>query len=173
MVKIYCARKMTGLSAKDVVEDAKKVREQIKFWFGKRVKILDPVEEEGVKSSSKPISSTPDLLQRYWQRDKEMIREAHVLLDLAGPAKSEGVLMEIGYARFFLFKPVVRIWPNLGSSVGRLEADAVVDNLNQAIFLIDRKWGTPYKRFKWRFALIKRCLINYLRIRFLVLIDWR
>ena len=59
-----------------------------------------------------------------------MIRDAHVVFDLSGGAKSEGCAHEVGYARYFLYKPVVRLYPFLGSSVARLEDDYIVASLH-------------------------------------------
>jgi hypothetical protein len=99
-------------------------------------------------------------LGRFWHDDKDLIRRAHVVLDLSGPAKSEGVAHEIGFARYFLWKPVVRVWPGLGASIARLDDDVVVSSADEAAEVIRAKWGTPWKRLKWRFALYNRCRIS-------------
>jgi hypothetical protein len=101
-----------------------------------------------------------DILLAMWTRDKQMIQEAHVVLDLSGPFKSEGVTHEIGYARYALWKPIIRIWCGLGASIARFEDDVVADNVDQAAEIIRARWGTPWKRLKWRMRMYGRCRLR-------------
>ncbi len=91
-----------------------------------------------------------------------MIRDAHVLVDLTGPAKSEGVAHEIGYARYNLWKPIVRVWPGLGPSVAWLEDDVIVPTAAHALVEAQRRWGTPFKRRLWRAKMLNRCLLRWI-----------
>jgi hypothetical protein len=160
MLKIYVAHAMTGRSKKEVLAETSSVANLAGQMnrLGCDIRLLDPVVEEGIQRQSKQtISATPTQIKSFWSRDKELIREAHVLLDLTGPLKSEGVAHEIGYARFCLWKPVIRIWPGLGkNSVAWIEDDAVVDGYDTALEFAVQEWGTMLKRFAWRARMLNR-----------------
>lgn len=169
-VRIYTARAMTGVRADHLVKEAKEIRD---YLYQHRMIALDPVSSEHVKKSRKKLHNGYAKLRDYWRRDKEMIESAHVVLDVTGPAKSEGVAHEMGFARYGLWKPVVRIYPGgLGPSIARLEDDIVVTDLAQAVDEIDARWGTPRKRLLWRIKILNRCLPKALWRRFVWLINW-
>lgn len=146
---------MTGRSGKELVEQSKKVA-FLSYYY--KVEALDPIAAEEVHGDNKPLNNGGDLLKEYWRRDKDMIKRAHVIIDVTGPAKSEGVAHEIGLARYGYYKPVIRVWPNLDSSIARLEDDVIADTIEAAIKLAVYRWGTPWKRLKWRIKLYARCL---------------
>jgi len=161
MVKVYIAHAMTGRPGNDVVKESY----QAKIILGNyNIQVLDPVTVESVKSNNVKISVSNELLQNYWRRDKKMIRESHVLLDLTPERKSEGVSHEIGYARYFLWKPVIRVYPfskkpsNL--SVALFEDDFITDSLNEAATHIIKVHGTWMKRSYWRLKLLIRCFMK-------------
>jgi hypothetical protein len=158
-VKVYLAHAMTGRTGEELLAESK-VAAQIAAKYN--VELLDPVVAENVARSKRPLHNKQDALAEYWRRDKEMIRAAHVLLDYTGPAKSEGVAHEIGYARFGLWKPVVRIWPKLGPSVAWIEDDIIANDPEFAFFMIDKLWGSKWKRFKWRFKMLNKSLPKWL-----------
>lgn len=168
MVKVYCATAMTGRTGKELVAQSAYVKKVLNFYG---LEILDPISVEGVKKDDKPLMNAPGVLKKYWKRDKEMIRQAHVVLDVTGPAKSEGVAHEIGYARFFLWKPVVRVYPNLGPSIARFEDDLIVSNLHEAGWMINDLWGTRKKRLTWRLKMLNRCLLRFFYYQFLEMIN--
>ncbi len=163
MVKVYLARAMSGRDMAEVVEEARKQRFELEY-FGKLI-CLDPVKEEGVRAVNRPLQSSLKAMKKHWPRDKAMIREAHVFIDCTPHLKSQGVEREAGYARYSLWKPVVRVFPNGQkpniANVAYFEDDAIVDSFEDAWVLINEKWGTRAKRFSWRFALLKRCLFRW------------
>lgn len=164
MVKIYLARGMTGRNKADVVLEANADK---LFLESAGFTVLDPVSAEGVKAEDKPLHSTKTDMDIYWKRDKQMIEEAHVLFDMSPHLKSEGVAHEIGYARYFLYRPIVRVYPLGGvpnrASVAWFEDDLLVDSLEEAIEYILRIHGTSRKRFIWRLKLYIRCLPKMIR----------
>lgn len=162
-VKVYLAHAMTGRTGNELLKESEEAALVAGVYD---VQLLDPVVTENVSKSKKPLHNKQEALRDYWRRDKEMIRQAHVLLDYTGPAKSEGVAHEIGYARFALWKPVVRIWPNLGPSVAWIEDDLIVSNPDDAFHLIDERWGTWQKRAKWRLKMLARSLPKWLIYQF-------
>ena len=146
---------MTGRPGNELVAQSTEVERLCKLYG---VIALDPIKSEGVKAEKKPLNNGGDLLVEYWKRDKAMIKSAHVIIDVTGPAKSEGVAHEIGYGRYFLYKPIIRVYPGLKTSIARLEDDYIAGSLDDAIFTAVKEFGTLWKRLLWRLKLYNRCL---------------
>lgn len=163
MTKIYTAQKMTGRDQAEMVNMAKKAK---KVFEGAGIKVLDPVLEEHVKPTNEVLVDKPlSLLKDYWKRDKQMIREAHVVVDLTPESKSEGVAHEIGYARYNLWKPVVRVYSGdskPASMIAIFEDDLIVHSLEEAAVQIQKYWGSWLKRALWRLGLMNRCLPRWI-----------
>lgn len=153
-VTVYTAKAMTGLDGQMLIKQAYYNKG---FLEAKGINVLDPVltEEEFIGAGA--LHNPQDQLKHYWARDKVMIRQAHVLLDVTGSSPSEGKAHEVGYARYCLWKPVVRICPNLGPSVAWLEDDVIVQNLGEAADVIIARWGTVELRMAWRHEMLERC----------------
>lgn len=160
MTRVYVAHALTGRDADDVLRES-----MTAYWAMKSygVTAIDPAVEEGVKPGQGTLQTPLETLRGYWKRDKALIRSCHVLLDLTGQLKSAGVEQEIGYMRFFLWRPVVRVWPGLSdSSIARFEGDVVVGNIEAAAALIAANWGTPWKRLWWRMKMYFRSRLRAL-----------
>lgn len=161
---------MTGRIKEDVVKEAQADKE----WFEKAGLIVyDPVSEENVRPTKEKLVASKRAMQDYWPRDKFLIRQAHVVLDMTPQLKSFGTEKELGYARYHLWKKVVRVFP-LGelpvtSCVSYLEDDAVVDTKEMALESILRTHGTFWKRLIWRFTIYKRC---WLKAKWYRLQEW-
>lgn len=157
-VKIYTCAKMTGRDMKEMVENAKKNK---RIFESFSVTVLDPILEEHVKAEKGLLIDKPlSILRGYWKRDKQMIREAHVIVDTTPELKSEGSAHEIGYARYFLWKPVVRMYcgdVKPLSAIVYFEDDLIVHSPEEAATQIQKYWGTWTKRFFWRVSLYLRC----------------
>jgi hypothetical protein len=163
MIKIYAARSMTGRVKADVVLEATADKELLeKAGFV----VLCPVIAEGVPSTKQVIMSSKKAMDTFWPRDKEMIREANLVFDMSPGMNSEGVKHEIGYARYCLWKPVVRVFPSghlpIKSSVAYYEDDIVVDSLLEAIEYSLRVHGTFFKRVKWRLCMLNKSLLKWI-----------
>jgi len=150
-VIVYLACRMTGRSQAAMVKealDAKTVLEK----YG--IEVISPVLEEGITAEHKKLVAISDEeLAAGWRNDKAFVRKCHVLLDLSSASKlrSEGAIHELAYARYALFKPVVRLFPNgLGPSVTKLEDSVIVQSLDEAGVAILTKWGTRWDRIMWR-----------------------
>jgi hypothetical protein len=171
MVKIYCAAKMTGRDKKEMVEMAVKNK---KLFESLGITVLDPILEEHVKPVKGVLIDTPmSLLRDYWSRDKQMIREAHVVVDTTPEQKSEGSAHEIGYARYHLWKPVVRLYQGENkplSAIVFFEDDLIVHSVEEAAIQIQKYWGTWAKRAMWRISLYNRCLIKAIWYK---LLEWK
>lgn len=173
MISVYLARGMSGRNKAEVVKEAKTDKA---FFEAAGIKVLCPVEKEHVKAENKKLEATVEAMQNYWPADKAMIREASAVIDMTPHLNSEGSKHEIGYARFHLWKPVLRVFP-LGklpssSSVAFFEDDVVVDSKEEAIEWLYRVYGTPSKRFLWKIRLLNRCFVKFLLIRIAWFFDW-
>lgn len=166
-ITVYNARSMTGRVKEEVVLEAKADKlflEQAGFT------VLCPVEKEEVPATKQVLLSSKKAMEDYWPKDKRMIEECDVLFDLTPERKSEGVAHEIGYARYFLYRPVVRIYREgklpVPSSVAYFEDDYITDSLLDAVEYTLRVHGTKWKRLKWRVKLYNRCLPKMIRTWF-------
>ncbi len=162
-MKIYLARSMSGRVKQEVVNDAtadKNFLEQAGF------SVLCPVVTEGVENTKDVLQASKSDMMTFWTRDKEMIREANIVFDMSPNRKSEGVAHELGYARYSLWKPVVRVYPvgklPPSASVAFFEDDYICDTLVEAIEYSLRVHGTFYKRVKWRANMLNRCLLKWI-----------
>ncbi len=162
-VCIYAARSMTGRIKEEVVLEAtqdKTLLEKAGFV------VLCPVIAEGVPATKQIILASKQAMDKFWSRDKEMIREAHLVFDMSPTMNSEGVKHELGYARYCLWKPVVRVFPSgklpVKSSVSYFEDDVVVDSLLEAIEYSLRVHGTFWKRTKWRLKMLNKSLLKWI-----------
>jgi hypothetical protein len=156
--RVYCAKAMTGIRGDTLVKQAKETRDILQRHG---IEVLDPVLAEHVKKSKRRLHNSFSKLREYWDRDKELIREAHAIIDCTPQLNSEGVKHEIGYARFTLWKPTVRLYPHLGPSIAKIEDDYIASTLDEAADVINERWGNWYKRFKWRLVMLNRCLPKF------------
>lgn len=167
MITVYNARSMTGRVKEEVVAEAKADKE---FLEKAGFTVLCPVEKEEVPATKQVLLSSRKAMEEYWPKDKKMIEQCDVLFDLTPERKSEGVAHEIGYARYFLYRPVIRIYRGgklpVPSSVAYFEDDYVTDSLIDAVEYTLRVHGTRWKRIKWRLALYNRCLPKMIRVWF-------
>lgn len=158
--KIYVALKLTGRKAGSVNRDDAKIK---RIFKKKGLTVLSPWDHEKHKYKwNDTIQASPaDLTKAFWPRDKQLIREAHVLCDTTGYLFSRGAGMETGMTRYGLMRPTVWIDTVL-FSVRTLEGDLVVANAKEAAKEIAKKWGTPWKRRMWRLKTVwnPRCIFN-------------
>ena len=162
-VKIYTCAKMTGRDQSQMVEMAKTNK---KIFEAAGIIVLDPIIEEHVKASHVVLVDKPiNVLKGYWSRDKQMIREAHVIVDTTPELKSEGSAHEIGYARYCLWKPVVRMYSKDVkplSPIVYFEDDLIVHSPEEAAIQIQKYWGSWFKRILWRIGLLNRCFPKWI-----------
>lgn len=162
-MKVYIAHGMTGRTGAELISESLHVI-QVCRKYG--IDPLDPVMAEGVKKVDPRVQAGNEILPLHWKRDKEMIREAHVFIDITANRKSEGVAHELGYARYSLWKPCIRVSldyarsPNI--SVANLEDDLIVANIEQAAYFAQLRWGSARKRILWRIKMLCRCLPKWI-----------
>lgn len=160
-LKVYVARAMTGLPANEVVALA---AEQKAFLEACGYEVLCPVISENVKAVKKPIQSTKKMMDTYWARDKQMIREADIVIVMSPDRASLGCIREYGYARYHLQKKVITVFPegNLPKegAVCYYEDDYVTDSLILAAAEGLRTHNTYWKRLKWKLSVLNKSLIK-------------
>jgi hypothetical protein len=165
-MKVYTAKSMSGRDAFEAYRTS--INEKMLLeCFG--MTVLDPLLEEKVQPVHKPIQASKADMDKFWPRDKEMIREANIVFDMTPTIYSEGRSHELGYARYFLWKPIVRVFPPgeipWEGSVAHYEDDVVVDSIIDACAIAHDQWGTRKKRILWRLKLLWRCLPKFLRFQ--------
>jgi hypothetical protein len=168
--RVYLGQQMTGIRH-DLIYRRNFYCTKVMEKHG--IMVLSPVTAEGVKPNKKKLNQpSQEQLTMFWKKDKWLIRHSHVLLDITGPSKSQGLLHEIGYARYHLFKPIVRIMKVQGPSVAIEEDDLLVKSVEEAAKLIVKEFGTPLKRLIWKFRLFGRCFFPYIKTRIAWFVDW-
>ena len=170
MISVYLCRSMTHRIKEEVVQEAKTDKE---FFEKAGLIVYDPVAEEQVKSTKEKLIASKKAMDQYWPRDKQLIRMAHVILDMTPHMKSFGTEKELGYARYHLWKKVIRVFPKgqlpVASCVAYIEDDSVVDSKEEALEDILRTHGTYWKRLKWRFGIYKR---SWLKAKWYRILEW-
>lgn len=156
-VSVYVATRMTGRDKREQVHRAKHVCAILKQYG---INPISPVLSENVENKPGPlINDNKERLAGFWKRDKEIIRyEAHVVLIDGAHEKSFGVEREYMLNRGVLWKPTVLLCPPMGLTVVDFEDDALVHDVHQAGELIRERWGTKWKRIKWRALMLMRSL---------------
>lgn len=158
---IYIACRMTGRDKAEMVKRAEYVCSVLKKYG---LTPISPVLEENVKpKKGKLVNTNRGRLKLFWKRDKEIIRkEAHVVLVDGAHDKSFGVEREYGLNRWNLWKPTVLVMPYKGLTVADFEDDYCTDDIESAAEIIQEKFGTRWKRWKWRSRMLNRCVPAWL-----------
>lgn len=168
--KCYVARAMTGRIKEEVVAEARADKAFLELCG---FEVLCPVVGEAVKPTKTKLKSTKKQMDIYWKRDKQMIREAHVVFNMSPHLPSLGVIREHGYARYHLWKKVISIFPKgklpSKGAVPFYEDDFVTDNFYAGIREARRTHGTYWNRLKWRFGIYNRA---WLRAKGYRLLEW-
>lgn len=162
-MKAYICHGMTGRSGEELLKESMEIAQACRRYG---IVPLDPVIAEGVQFNKSSVGASEDSLKIHWKRDKEMVKEAHVLIDATANRKSEGSQHETGLSRYFLWKPTIRVSHayarNQSVSVANLEDDLVVANFEQAAYFAQLRWGSKRKRIIWRLKLLNRCLLGFI-----------
>lgn len=149
MVKVYVACAMTGLYCDEVLTKAQADRETLER-FG--IKVHHPVIEEGIPHEHKLLDFKTDKeLDIIWEKDKQVIKSSHVVIDTAAAVHSTGAKREAGKCRYALWKPYVSVWPDGNVPfIARKEDDACVTSVEEAGYIVQKRWGSRIKRMAWR-----------------------
>jgi hypothetical protein len=147
-IKCYLAQKMSSRYCDEMVKEARKIR---KIFKKEGVEIISPVLDEGIPNKHVKLDYvTKAKLLKEWQLDKHarIRNKAHVVYNANGHMASNGVTIERGWARWYLWRPVVTYIPEnkYFYSITDIEEDSVQHNHRTAARFIRMKWGT---RSKW------------------------
>jgi len=156
MITAYTCQSMTGRMCDEMIVEARML-ERVLRNYG--IRILNPVLAElaFIPNEHVILPHVPtDILEKFWKMDKVMIKEADVIIDYKTQNKSDGSNNEIGYNRWCLWKPTVRVWEGPGALISRMEYEVIVPTLNDAIDVINDKWGSYEKLGAWRTEVLKR-----------------
>jgi hypothetical protein len=160
-VTCYVACRMTGRDKREQVKRAKHVKYVLEQYG---ITVISPVLEESVPDTPGPlVNDSESRLAGFWARDKYIIRRlAHVVLVDGAHEKSFGVEREYSLNRWNLWKPTVLVMPDMGLTVSKFEDDSVTDDLHIAGEFIRAKYGTWFKRVKWRVHMLGHSLPGWL-----------
>lgn len=157
-IKIYVCHRMTGRYKDELCAEERLTRQALE---AQGFIVLDPIAAEGVADVHELLDGATNL-ESHWKRDKAMIREADLILDYETMGRSDGANKEVGYTRYCLWKPVVRVWSGPGGSISRLEDDVIVPTLAEAVAIIEERYGSYEKLGAWRSEIWDRCFIPWL-----------
>lgn len=162
MIKAYTCQSMTGRMCDEMIVEARMLERVLK---NHGIEILNPVlsELDIIPNEHIPLPNVPAaVLEKVWYNDKMMIREADIVIDYKTHNKSDGSINEVGYNRFCLWKPTIRVWEGPGALISRMEHDLIVPNLLEAMELIKEKFGTYDKLGAWREEMLKQSFPKWL-----------
>ncbi len=156
-VKVYCGCKMTGLMCDDMIDNAQRLSITL---VENGITPYHPVLKENIPYMHEPLNErSPEEMHEIWEADKAAIKDAHVVIDTAPHIFSAGIKEEITKARYRDWKPTVAIYPEGTLFVPFIvneSRDFVTTDENTAAMYIQYKWGSRWKRMKWRFPIYMR-----------------
>lgn len=158
-VSIYLATPMTGMFCDDIWKKAitdKQVYEQ------EGINVVTPIDGEGIPfSHTKLTDRSNEEMNRVWKKkDKQAIKDTHVLVYECPTRWSQGVAHELILARGVLWKPTVFI--GTAGFITREEDDVVAATHQEAAMAVAQRWGSRRKRMLWRLSILNRCLLGWI-----------
>lgn len=164
---VYVCVKMTGKFMDELVMDAEQMTRMLN---NHGFEVLHPVLIENVPRIHEVLEQTDgQRLDRYWLRDKQCLKECHLIFDDRSCNKSDGVGVELGLARFCYWKPVLRIFPEAGICISKIEYDHVFESRIDGVKYMQEHFGSTRKILLWRLRMLARSLPTFilLQARFL------
>lgn len=160
----YMCGKLTNRTKQEILAEHEPIRKLIEERGGA---YEDPFEkEEGLfkKKQRCGFEGMQTSIKEVVHIDKEMIKQSDILLFMTGDIPSYGSLLEVGYVRYHLVRPVIAIAPKHRdgeiSSWLTTEVDYLARDYKDALDTMVSRWGTPEKRLLWRC----RILANHKRV---------
>lgn len=159
-VKIYLATPMTGLYCDEIW---KKAINDKQVYEREGITVVTPIDGEGIPFQHVKLEDRSEQeMHRVWkQKDKQAIKDTHVLVYECPARWSQGVAHELVLARGVLWKPIVFVGRNAGF-ISREEDDVVAHSHTEAAVAIAQRWGTRRKRILWRLRILNRCLPKWI-----------
>lgn len=158
---LYLSGKFTGRTKQEILEERKPIKAEIlkRGWeyvcpFEKEEGLFKINEKCSIEKVKQDIGVTISL-------DKYYIREqCNILLYLTGDTPSYGSLLEVGYARYHLVKPIIVVSPLHTSQKLTTwlthESDYIATTYQEALDIINERWGTIEQRLTWTCGLLAK-----------------
>jgi hypothetical protein len=155
---------MTGQDQIQLIKTAEYIQH---VFCAAGIDTFHPVLAEKVEYKRTPLRANAITLPPKWKMDKDAIEDSFVLVDSSADVKSEGREHEVGFMRYCLWRPVVRISPrhinDCYYSIAVLEDDIIVGTPEEAAEVIVKNWGTWWKRRLWQFKMYNRCILRFFK----------
>jgi hypothetical protein len=149
-LKIYLAQAMTGRFCDEILAEAREASAEFAKYG---IPVWSPALEEGLPDKHVKLTSTDkeDLMAKWEVDKKEGLRSCHIIYDATGDMKSEGVGIERGHMRWYLWRPVIRRKdaPHY-FSISHIEEDGIVYTHRQAAAYVNKKWNSRRKWIMWK-----------------------
>lgn len=153
-IKAYVGHRMTGRFMDVLVQEAMFTTAVLNAYD---IIALDPIIQECIPDKHEILTQiSEEQLRQRWKDDKTAMKDADVMIDYMGCNLSDGVNVENGYVRFGLWKPVIRVWPDVPMSISKIEYDHIVPTLVDAVEVIKEHYGSYYRLGEWRKAMLER-----------------
>ena len=158
-VQVYCACKMTGL---DQTELRAKAEKDSLILECEGIDVWHPVLKEKIQKRKVILKDrSPGIMDKIWMQDRVGIKWAHVVLNNAASVYSAGAWRETGKSRYGKWKPTPSVWIDREAPfIAKNEDDGCYPSVLEAGQAIVEKWGTRWKRIKWRFPIWRKHLIK-------------
>lgn len=148
---VYLAQRMTDRYCDEILAEAQEVVKV--FAKYPNIKLWSPAIEEQIPNRHVKLKQlTKGSLDYKWRIDKKVgLRRSHIIYDATGDIRSEGVGIERGHVRWYLWRPVVRR-KNLphNYSIATIEEDGMFATHEEAAKYINKKWNSRIKWLKWK-----------------------
>jgi hypothetical protein len=163
MITAYTCQTMTGRMCDEMIVEARMLERTLS---NHGIRILNPVLSELDIIPNEHITlphCESGVLERVWKADKLMIKEADIVIDYKTHNRSDGSNNEVGYNRFCLWKPTIRVWEGPGALISRMEHEFVVPSLMDAINVIKERFNTYEQLGQWREEMLERSFPKWLK----------
>lgn len=157
--KIYLATPMTGLYCDEIW---KKAINDSQAYEHEGIEVITPIKGEGIPFDHVKLQdrSEKEMFRVWKKKDKQAIKDVHVLVYECPDRWSQGVAHELILSRGVLWKPTVFV--GRAGFITREEDDVVAATHQEAAIAVVQRWGTRRKRIIWRLLLLNRCLLGWL-----------
>lgn len=160
-VSIYLACYITGRTGREVVEEMWRIK-QIYERYG--IEVISPIEGEDIAITDSVCGDRSDREADtiYKQKDKSKIKRANVFVYPGGKRSSQGIMDEYRLARGTIWKPTVGVFSEVRPGfITRRETDYVAGSHGEAALVIRARWGTWWKRLKWRLGMLNHSIPTF------------
>ena len=158
-VSIYLADKMTGWTGYRIW---KNYRQRKRVYRRRGIYVTSPLPGEGVRPIKRKLGDRPGISGvKIWEKDKRHIKDSNVFVFPLIGMTSQGCINELVKARGAHWTPTVFIHPKAGF-ITKEQNDIIVPDDKAAAKYIVKKFGSRWKRAKWRFSMLNQSLPKWM-----------